>query len=124
MSFLRRARLWYPSNLRIFPGGNGYDRGNLNMAIPFSSRLSVSADVMVRQVGDEAVLLDLKTERYLGLDDVSNRIWQVLTAGGTVQAAYDTLLAEFDVDPERLRSDLEEFVQQLLEFGLVEQGAE
>jgi hypothetical protein len=79
---------------------------------------------MIRQVGDEAVLLDLKTERYLGLDAVSNRIWQVLTAGGTVQAAYDTLLAEFDVDPERLRKDLEEFVQQLLQFGLVEQGAE
>lgn len=79
---------------------------------------------MIRQVGDEAVLLDLKTERYLGLDAVSNRIWQVLTAGGTVQAAYDTLLAEFEVDPERLRKDLEEFVQQLLQFGLVEQGAE
>jgi hypothetical protein len=94
------------------------------MSIPFSSHLAVSTDVMIRQVGNEAVLLDLKTERYLGLDDVSNRIWQVLTSGGTVQAAYDTLLAEFDVDAERLRSDLEEFVQQLLQFGLVEQGAE
>jgi Coenzyme PQQ synthesis protein D (PqqD) len=79
---------------------------------------------MIRQVGDEAVLLDLKTERYLGLDGVSNRVWQVLTAGGTVQAAYDALLAEFDVEPEQLRKDVEEFVQQLLQFGLVEQGAE
>ena len=94
------------------------------MAIPFTSRLSVSADVMVRQVGDEAVLLNLKTEQYLGLDDVSNRIWQVLTAGGTVQAAYDTLLAEFDVDSERLRADLEDFVQELLQFGLVERRSE
>jgi hypothetical protein len=79
---------------------------------------------MIRQVGDEAVLLDLKTERYVGLDGVSARIWQVLTAGGTVQAAYDTLLNEFDVEPERLRTDLEEFVQELLQFGLVEQRAE
>lgn len=94
---------------------------DLNMAIPFDSQLSISADVMVRQVGDETVLLDLKTERYVGLDGVSTRIWQVLTAEGTVQAAYDTLLAEFDVDPERLRADLEDFVQELLQFGLVEQ---
>jgi hypothetical protein len=94
------------------------------MAIPFTSHLSVSANVMIRQVGDEAVLLDLKTERYVGLDGVSARIWQVLTAGGTVQAAYDTLLNEFDVEPERLRTDLEEFVQELLQFGLVEQRAE
>ena len=79
---------------------------------------------MVRQVGDEAVLLNLKTEQYLGLDDVSSRIWQVLTTGGTVQAAYDTLLAEFDVDSERLRADLEDFVQELLQFGLVERSGE
>ena len=77
---------------------------------------------MLRQVGDEAVLLNLKTEQYLGLDDVSHRIWQVITAGGTLQTAYDTLLAEFDVDPEKLRTDLEEFVQELLQYGLVEQG--
>jgi len=76
---------------------------------------------MLRQVGDEAVLLNSKTEQYLGLDDVSHRIWQVLTAGGTVQEAYDTLLAEFDVDSQRLRSDLEEFVQELIQFGLVAQ---
>ena len=91
------------------------------MTIPFDSQLSVSSDVMIRQIGDEAVLLDLKTERYVGLDGVSTRIWQVLTSGGTVQAAYDALLAEFDVEPERLRADLEEFVQELLQFGLVEQ---
>ena len=92
------------------------------MSIPFSSHLSASTDVMVRNVGDELVLLDLKTERYLGLDSVSARIWQVLTGGGSVQSAYETLLAEFDVDPERLRTDLEEFVQELVRFGLVEQN--
>ena len=77
---------------------------------------------MVRNVGDELVLLDSKTERYLGLDSVSARIWQVLTGGGSVQSAYETLLAEFVVDPERLRTDLEEFAQELVQFGLVEQN--
>lgn len=76
---------------------------------------------MIRQIGDESVLLDMKSERYVGLDGVSTRIWQVLTGGGSVQAAYDALLAEFDVEPDRLRSDLEEFVQELLQYGLVEQ---
>lgn len=93
------------------------------MAIPFSSQLAVPADVMVRQVGDESVLLDLKSERYVGLDSVSTRVWQVLTGGGTVQAAYDALLAEYDVEPGRLRADLEDFVQELVEHGLVEHKA-
>lgn len=91
------------------------------MAIPFNSQFSIPADVMVRQVGEEAVLLNLKAEQYMGLDSVSHRAWQVLTAGGTVQQAYEALLAEYDVAPERLRTDLEEFVQELLQHGLVEQ---
>ena len=62
---------------------------------------------------------DLKTELYLGLDAVSARTWQVLTSGGSLQQAYDTLLAEFEVQPERLRADLEEFVQELMRLGLV-----
>jgi hypothetical protein len=77
---------------------------------------------MVRKVGEESVLLDLKTERYLGLDEVSARFWDLLTSGGSIQSAYETLLAEFEVDPERLRNDLDDFVQELVEFGLVEQS--
>ena len=75
---------------------------------------------MVRQVGEESVLLDLKTEQYLGLDDVSSRTWQILTSGGSIQSAYETLVAEYDVDPEQLRQDLEDFVQELIRLGLVQ----
>ena len=90
------------------------------MAIAFDSTISISPDVMVRKVGEESVLLDLKTERYLGLDDVSARFWDLLTSGGSMQSAYDTLLAEFEVDPERLRTDLDDFVQELVQLGLVQ----
>ena len=92
------------------------------MAIAFDSTISISPDVMVRKVGEESVLLDLKTERYLGLDDVSARFWELLTNGGSIQSAYETLLVEFEVDPERLSQDLDDFVQELLQFGLVEQS--
>jgi hypothetical protein len=91
------------------------------MSISFDSTVSISPDVMVRKVGEESVLLDLKTERYLGLDDVSARFWDLLTSGGSIQSAYETLLNEFEVDPERLRNDLDDFVQELTELGLVEQ---
>jgi hypothetical protein len=76
---------------------------------------------MVRKVGEESVLLDLKTERYLGLDDVSARFWDLLTSGEPIQSAYDKLLEEFEVEPERLRNDLDAFVQELIQFGLIEQ---
>ena len=90
------------------------------MSTSFTSSITISPDVMVRQVGEESVLLDLRTERYLGLDDVSSRRWEVLTNGVAIDSAYQTLLAEFDVDPERLRNDLDDFVQELVKLGLVQ----
>lgn len=90
------------------------------MPIQFSSIVAVASDVLIRTVGEESVVLNLQTEHYLGLDDVSTRIWQLLTAGGSIQSAYDTLLTEFEVDPEQLRRDLEDFVEELLQLQLVE----
>jgi hypothetical protein len=91
------------------------------MTLPFDSTITVSPDVMIRKVGDESILLDLKTERYLGLDDVSARFWDLLTSGESIQSAYDKLLEEFEVAPERLHNDLDAFVQELIQFGLIEQ---
>ena len=92
------------------------------MSTSFDSNVSISPDVMVRQIGDETVLLDLNTERYLGLDDVSSRFWQEVTNGASIQTAYDTLLSEYEVDPETLRKDVDDFVQELLRLGLVKLG--
>jgi hypothetical protein len=83
------------------------------MTHSFSSHVSVAPDVLFRIVGDEAVLLNLKTELYLGLDPVGTRMWTVLTNASSIQDAYMTLLEEYDVDPERLRSDLSDFVGKL-----------
>ena len=94
------------------------------MSTSFDSNVSISPDVMVRQIGEETVLLDLNTERYLGLDDVSSRIWQEVTAGASVQAAYETLLSEYEVDPETLHKDVDNFVQELVRLGLVKLGNE
>ena len=92
------------------------------MSIPFDSQISASADVMVRQIGEESVLLDLKTEQYFGLDDVSSRMWKLLTANDSIQSAYEALIAEYHVDPEQLRKDMEDFVQELLQMGLIQQN--
>ena len=90
------------------------------MPIPYSHRVTVASDVLFRQMGDEAVVLNLKTELYLGLDAVGTRIWAVLQDAPTIQAAYESLLDEYDVDPERLRQDLGEFLSELVDQELVE----
>jgi len=86
----------------------------------FSSRVTTAPDVMFRIIGEEAVILNLKTELYLGLDPVGTRIWTVLNGAPSIQAAYESLLTEYAVEPERLRQDLDELLDKLLEQRLIE----
>ncbi len=90
------------------------------MAISFTDRVTTSADVMFRTVGDEAVILNLKTELYLGLDPVGTRMWELLTKSASIEEAFAALLSEYEVEDAKLRTDLEEFIGKLLEQGLVE----
>ncbi len=89
------------------------------MPLSFSDRIRIAPEVMVREVGGESVLLDLKTERYLGLNEVGTRMWQVLMDSPSIQAAYERLIEEYEVDPAQLEGDLRELLDQLLENVLV-----
>jgi hypothetical protein len=89
------------------------------MITSFATRIAVAPDVMFRTVGDESVLLHLKSETYLGLDPVGTRMWTVLTEADSIESAYEMLLREYEVDGQELRRDLEDFVGKLLEHDLV-----
>ena len=90
------------------------------MSRHFSSRATTSPDVLLRIIGDEAVILNLKSELYLGLDPIGTRIWTVLQGSPSIQAAHASLLDEFEVEPERLRQDIDRFLDQMLAQGLIE----
>jgi Coenzyme PQQ synthesis protein D (PqqD) len=90
------------------------------MALSFSNGVAAAPDVMFQTVGEESVLLNLKTSLYMGLDPVGTRMWTLLTDADSIQAAYEVLLAEYEVTPEQLRKDLEEFLDKLSEHGLIE----
>jgi hypothetical protein len=83
---------------------------------------AIPAHVMVRIVGDEAVLLNLQTGTYFGLDPVGARYWQLLSEGRQLSEIIRALLDEYDVAEERLQQDLRALVAQLLENGLLQPG--
>ena len=87
--------------------------------ITFSSRVIVPETVLFRELDGESVLLNLETESYLGLDDVGTRMWMLFTAEPSIQAAYEKLLAEYDVTPDALRRDVEVLLAQMIEHGLM-----
>ena len=91
----------------------------MSAPVPFSSRVIVPDTVLFRDLDGETVILNLDTESYLGLDDVGTRMWTALTNQPSIQAAYDLLLAEFDVSPETLRADMERLIGEMLGHGLI-----
>jgi hypothetical protein len=90
------------------------------MSISFDSPVRIPADVLVSEIDGESVLLKLTSECYFGLDEMGTRIWQLLKSSDSIQSAYATLLSEYDVEPETLRLDLTELLDNLVQQGLVE----
>ena len=90
------------------------------LTVSFTERATAPAHVLVRFLDRESVLLNLETEQYFGLDETGTRMWQLVTVSPNIDAAYEELLAEFDVEPELLRSNLTELLGQLVENGLLQ----
>lgn len=90
------------------------------MAISFTDRVKVQDDVLISGLQGESVILNLNSERYFGLDDISTRFFSLLKGSESIQQAYQVLLGEFEVDPEILKRDLVEFINALDEKGIVE----
>ena len=87
--------------------------------IPFTARVSVPEGVLVRSLEGESVVLNLKTEKYFGLDEVGTRMWTLLTDASSIQSAFESLVAEYDVEPAQLRADMEKLIGELVEHGLL-----
>ena len=93
------------------------------MQISFSARVQVPEGVLISNLQDESVILNLDSERYFGLDNVGTRILTVLTNSDSIQTAYESLLAEYEVDDAVLRADLVALIESLLQQGLVQVSA-
>ena len=85
-----------------------------------SDRLTVSDDVVTREVGGELVLLDLNSGQYFGLDAVGGRIWELLAESPRdLKQLCDQIEAEFDAPRDRIEADLLALASQLKEQELI-----
>ena len=86
-------------------------------------KVTIPAEVMTREVGDETVILDLANGTYYGLDPVGARIWQLMAEGQMLTQVCEVMLSEYEVTRENLERDVLALVQTLLERKLVSAGA-
>lgn len=89
-------------------------------SISFEKCVRVSHSVSVSDLDGEPFILNRESSVYFGLDAVAARMWAVVVASESIEVALCTLATEFDIVPCELRNDLEQFLVELLEYGLVE----
>ncbi len=87
--------------------------------ISFENKVTVPSNVLVRVLDKEAVLLNIETERYFGLDEIGTRMWELTTTSPSVEIAYQALLNEYDVQPATLRQNLHDLLEKLQTNGLL-----
>jgi len=88
--------------------------------LDLATRVTVPESVLFRDLDGEAVLLEIATGRYYGLNEVGTRIWSLLQLHGEIEAVHRDLLAEYHVPAHELRQDLLDFVGLLISRRLIE----
>ena len=69
--------------------------------------------MLFRDLGGEAVLLDVASGSYFGLNEVGARVWRLITEGKTLPEVAAALAAEYAVPGEQLQADLLALVEDL-----------
>ncbi len=89
-------------------------------AINLSTTVRVSDDAVFREIDGEAVVLNLASGIYFGLNAVGTRVWQLIEQHGALEAVRGALMTEFDVEADVAGRDLTNLVSELAAKGLVE----
>lgn len=77
-------------------------------------------DAVFRELDGEAVVLNLETGTYFGLNSVGATIWQLVERHGHVGAVVDGVTRRYDVSRERAHADVIALTARLVEKGLIE----
>lgn len=72
-----------------------------------------------RLIAGEAVILSLDTKVLRGLNEVGSRVWDLIDGQRTVDDIVGVIVDEFDVPRQQAAEDVEAFVRQLVDKGLV-----
>ena len=71
-------------------------------------------------LGDESAILNMKNGVYYGMDAVGTRVWNLLQQPRSVREVCDTMLAEYDVERDRIERDLLALLAEMKGEGLIE----
>ncbi len=75
--------------------------------------------VVARAVGDEMVLLDLRSGVYYSLNAVAAIVWHGIDRHASLEEIVAETVAEFEIDAATAREDVLSFLRGAVDAGLI-----
>lgn len=92
----------------------------MSSTLSLASTVVVSPEQVSTDLDGEVMILGMKAARYYSLDPVGCRIWSLIQQATPVADVCTRLLEEYDVDPERCRTEVLQLLAELSQEGLIE----
>lgn len=87
--------------------------------IPMEKRYVQNSHAISGRLHDELVMMDTDKGKYFALNPVATRIWDLLGQPLSIDELCDRLVDEYEVEPEKCRSEVEKYLGQMENLGLV-----
>lgn len=89
---------------------------------PLMRSFRIPEHVVFRSFVNETVVLNLKTQRFHGLNPTAGRMAEVLDREKTARSALAVIAADFGKAETEVEPHLSHFIGDMLERGLLEQA--
>lgn len=85
-----------------------------------STILKRKTEILSSDMDGETVMMSVENSEYYSLSPVGTRIWQIVEKEISYKDLISQLMTEYSIDIETCKSDTEEFINELINKGLVE----
>jgi len=92
----------------------------MNTTLTSETRLSVRTDLLATTLSEkELVMMNMDKGKYYGMEDTGKVIWDFLEQSRTVGEVCAEVCKQFEIEPEVAEKDTIDFLNHLVEEGLV-----
>ena len=76
-------------------------------------------DWLSARVGDEIMMMSPEHGKYIGVNEVGARIWELIETPSDVTTVCEELQREFEVSPEVCKAEVDSFLAEMEKHGAI-----
>ena len=85
-----------------------------------TATISPAQNQIASELGGEAVILNLTSGTYYGLNEVGARVWELIQQPCTFASILESLISEYEVDASVCEQDLAKILVEMQDAHLIE----